>query len=147
MHRFSTTHLPFTADNLPVSSFKVDTTSTPKQDIALGGIIQFDITTDYDSYDNNPFLHAFHPDHDNLDASFSNQLSQGIESFGIRRQMTFKFTTHSGSFEDIILAGSNKGGIYEETLTLEGNGFNRSIDLQGTFILQQVLVNRLFLQN
>ena len=148
VHRFSTTHLPFTADNLPASSFKADTTSTPKQDIALGGIIQFDITTDYDSYDNNPFLHAFHPDHDNLDASFSNQLSQGNESFGIRRQMTFKFTTHSGSFEDIILAGSNKGGIYEETLTLEGkNGFDRSIDLQGTFILQQVLVNRLFLQN
>jgi hypothetical protein len=40
----------------------------------------------------NPFKHAYHPDHDNLDELFStNKLSAGVESFNVTRQISLNF--------------------------------------------------------
>ena len=49
----------------------------------------------------NPFVHAYHPDHNNLDESYStNKLPAGVESFNISRNVTFYFgaTIDAGSF-------------------------------------------------
>ena len=43
------------------------------------------IVTKYNDRISNPFIHAYHPDHDNLDAKFENELVQGYESWGINR--------------------------------------------------------------
>ena len=39
----------------------------------------------------NPFVHAYHPDHDNRDARF-NPVSAGVESWNVSRAVTFSFS-------------------------------------------------------
>ena len=39
----------------------------------------------------NPFKHAFHPDHDNMDSRFEQKLPEGVESFTVRRDLSFSF--------------------------------------------------------
>ena len=53
----------------------------------------FERALDLESSDHasNPFLHTYHPDHDNLDNrddTFQTQLSAGKESYDLRRVMT-----------------------------------------------------------
>ena len=56
-------------------------------EIAPGENVVVSVKTDYNDQSSNPFLHTYHPDHDNLDAKFKNELNQGNESWGINREM------------------------------------------------------------
>jgi len=48
------------------------------------------VTLDHDDREN-PFIHAFHPDHDNLDSRFENKLEDGAESYTVERKLKLKF--------------------------------------------------------
>jgi hypothetical protein len=37
--------------------------------------------------DNNPFVHRYHPDHDNFDARYENKLPEGVETFRVTRDV------------------------------------------------------------
>lgn len=84
----------------------------------------------------NPFKHRFHPDHDNLDASFSQVLPEGVESFTVRREIQLAFsTTDLDGLASSQYGGETVGGRYTETVS----GLHRSpIVVQGTFRLNRV---------
>ena len=77
--RISAIHLPWAVTNAPFPL---------AGQLAPGGTLTTTATFTYADQSSNPFLHTYHPDHDNLDATFQNQLPVGSESYGIQRQMT-----------------------------------------------------------
>jgi hypothetical protein len=84
----------------------------------------------------NPFKHRFHPDHDNLDASFSQVLPEGIESFTVRRDIQLAFSsTDLDGLVSSQYGGEIVGGRYTEIVS----GLHRNpIVVQGTFRLSRV---------
>jgi hypothetical protein len=83
----------------------------------------------------NPFVHRYHPDHNNLDERFEQPLPPGIESFAITRDVSLLFSAIPP--DDWQLAGwgdSQLGGTYRETL----HGVHqRPIRIEGYFRLQR----------
>lgn len=84
-------------------------------------------------YLTNPFLHKYHPDHDNLDAQFLNPKEEAYE---VTRAMEFEFTAEVPSGDtphgwgDAIL-----GGIYRETVS----GLHRNaIFTEGEFRFRRI---------
>ncbi|MDA7865549.1 hypothetical protein N9062_01910 [Akkermansiaceae bacterium] len=91
----------------------------------------------------NPFVHKYHPDHDNKSASGS-ALTAGQESYNVSREVTFTFTASPPEGSIITGWGSSViGGNYAETIqglskdTL-GVGTGDGIQLSGTFELRRV---------
>ena len=89
---------------------------------------------DYNS-DSNPFVHRYHPDHDNLDARFASVLPAGRESLTVKRQVVFTFLGSLPGVTDPAWGVTMLGGTYVETVT----GL-RSIPIivKGIFILNRV---------
>ncbi len=83
----------------------------------------------------NPFKHKYHPDHNNLDERFENQLREGIESYTIKRSINLLFTDDDP--EGLTLTGYGDdmlGGVYKETI----QGVHRDqIKVEGKFRLQK----------
>jgi hypothetical protein len=84
----------------------------------------------------NPFVHAYHPDHDNRNARFDAALPAGVESPTISRACSFTFTASPPSGTSAIGWGSSViGGTYSETIA----GIHRSpTTVTGTFELRRV---------
>jgi hypothetical protein len=84
----------------------------------------------------NPFVHQYHPDHDNKDRGFEN-LEAGVESYGITRTCTFTFTATppAGSAANVASWGSTIiGGTYTETI----DGIHKDpIEMSGRFELRR----------
>ena len=76
----------------------------------------------------NPFLHTYHPDHDNLDARFSAaSLADGVESHAVTRTITL--TMDAGSLDGDPAWGANSltgsyaesvSGLHKDTIGVEG---------------------------
>ena len=81
----------------------------------------------------NPFQHAYHPDHDNLDARFEEPLPDGRESFTVTRQLSLEFTGEDPLNLNPPGWGTQEmGGTYRETIT----GLHRTaLQIGGTFRL------------
>jgi hypothetical protein len=83
----------------------------------------------------NPFKHAFHPDHNNLNEEYTQTLPEGVESFTIQRQIQLEFQAQDPN--GLQLAGwgdTQLGGKYRETIT----GLHKSpISVEGTFRLHR----------
>ena len=83
----------------------------------------------------NPFRHTYHPDHDNLDARFTDKQPEGRESFTVTRQVKIRFTDSDP--DNVTLAGwgdTQLGGIYSETIA----GLHKTpLHLRGTVRLHQ----------
>ena len=82
----------------------------------------------------NPFVHQYHPDHDNKNAR-GQAVGAGVESYNVTRTCTFTFTSSPLSGSQPSGWGSNIiGGTYQETIT----GLHRDpITLSGTFELRR----------
>lgn len=109
--RISATHLPWTSQNTPWPF-----NSTLEGAASLTATV----TLDYADQASNPFLHTYHPDHDNLDATFANQLPQGAESFSVRRDITLTPTAPAGDASDFKAGERTISGDYAETITVLG---------------------------
>ncbi len=84
----------------------------------------------------NPFKHAYHPDHDNLDEHFQDKLPAGTESFSVSRQVELEFTEQDP--DNLTLAGwgdNQLGGNYRETIA---GLHNKDIKVSGTFRLTRI---------
>jgi hypothetical protein len=101
----------------------------------FGGTVEFTVTLGYDA-ESNPFVHTYHPDHDNWDARYENKLPKGVESFEVTRQITLVFDpTPPEGFSPLTWGVTTLGGTYTEIIT----GLrSESIGISGPFILQQV---------
>ena len=83
----------------------------------------------------NPFVHNYHPDHDNLDAK-GNPLPQGKESFTITRKCDFRFTATPPDGKYVAGWGTTVlGGTYSESIS----GLHKQdLTVGGTFRMQRV---------
>lgn len=92
----------------------------------------------------NPFIHQYHPDHDNLDARFNSiqvssanpKMSDGVEAPTIKRLCRFTFTANppSGSTVTTGWGSSVIGGTYSETIS----GIHKNnLQIDGTFELRR----------
>lgn len=128
--RISAVHLPFSAANLPW-----DFTGAMQPGSSLTTTVELS----YDDQASNPFLHTYHPDHDNLDASFSGVQSQGVESYGVRRQITLDFTAPPADFDSLTKGGATLNGNYSEIISFLGKpGPQRQFTVRGAFTLNRI---------
>ena len=111
---------------------------TPDSTISATFTQQYDDKT-------NPFVHAFHPQHDNVE--FNNQkpskLGDGdegrgeYESWGVTREVSLTFAAEDPVGENVEWNRTVTGGIYEETVSgLTGQG--KPIITRGAFRLTKV---------
>jgi hypothetical protein len=84
--------------------------------------------------DTNPFVHRYHPDHNNKDAR-GFPLGAGVESYGITRTLSFQFTTIPPAGVSATGWGSTFiGGNYTEVF----RGLHKKdITVSGTFVLRR----------
>lgn len=128
--RISAVHLPTSEANTPWAF---------TGSLAAGASLSVTVDTAYDDQSSNPFLHTYHPDHDNLDAEFRTPLSVGLESYGIRRQITLTLTAPPSDFDGLTRGSASLNGTYVERVTLLGAGTpSRQFDVRGTFVLNRI---------
>lgn len=118
------------ATHLPLDTEVVAGSGT----VALGSTLVRTLTIAFNDR-TNPFVHAYHPDHDNKDARFA-ALPAGVESYAIARALTFEFSaappagTSGAGWGTSVL-----GGVYRETVT----GLHRQpLTVSGTFELHRI---------
>jgi hypothetical protein len=130
--RISATHLPWTAANTPWAF-----TGGP---LGQGGTLTTTVIEPYDDQPSNPFLHTYHPDHNNLDLqSPPHELPVGSESYIIKRQITLNVVANTLDFISLTTANSSLSGNYNETITLTGlGGTSKSYLTSGSFSLKRV---------
>lgn len=124
--RLSVAHLPLDTNLAFNGSF------TPGGSLAGNG----DLVTPHTS-PVNPFLHVYHPDHDNLDARFQQSLPAGRESFEIRRQISVTFDVSRPEDVPTSWGATLMSGIYQETISgiTKPGSFLR---IRGPFVLHKV---------
>ncbi|MEI6077387.1 MAG: hypothetical protein WCS94_17530 [Verrucomicrobiota bacterium] len=130
--RISAAHLPWTAANNPIPFSGT---------LAQGGTLTATLIEDYGDQPANPFLHTFHPDHNNLDLSQSppRELPVGSQSYTISRQFTLTVLPNSLNFLSLINGNTALAGTYQEVITLTGlGGAARTFNTAGTFSLTRV---------
>lgn len=121
-HRLVAAHLP------------LDQVITGSGSVAVPGSLACTVTVPFND-PTNPFVHQYHPDHDNKDARFQ-AVGAGVESYNITRSCTFTFTASPPAGSTVTSGwGSNVlGGTYTETIS----GLHKEpITLSGIFELQR----------
>ncbi len=120
--RFLAVHLPL-GTNLPFSNV-----------FSPGAQLSGDLVIGH-SAPENPFIHTYHPDHDNLDARFESALPEGVESHRIDRSITLTFDGEPGEIIDPSWGNTLLTGTYTETV----QGLHKNdIGVQGVFALRKV---------
>jgi hypothetical protein len=129
----------FSAGTVPTS--RVSVASFPNNTVILGsgsvgttGSLSFQVLLGFND-DANPFVHRFHPDHDNLDARFTNLLGEGRESLTVTRAVTLTFLSSLPGVTDPAWGVTMLGGTYVETVT----GLRAvPLTVKGVFVLNRV---------
>ncbi len=103
--------------------------------LAQSGTLTFTVALPFND-PTNPFVHSYHPDHDNRDARFNPITTSGVESYTVTRVLTFTFTSSPPDGSTVTGWGTTVyGGTYSETIT----GLNRqTLSVGGTFSLRRV---------
>jgi hypothetical protein len=102
------------------------------------------VTLAFDDQASNPFLHTYHPDHDNLDVTFKNALPQGAESYTVRRDITLTVIPPASGAASFTTGAQSISGNYAETISLSGlaraGGTNdtRTFEVRGVFSLNRI---------
>jgi hypothetical protein len=128
--RITATHLPFSRTNL--------TWSCPGN-FNPTNVVLFTVVESYKDQTSNPFLHTFHPDHDNLDANFKTVLPRGVESYDITRTIKLTFGSPGTDYNSLTASAQSRTGTYEETMNIGAQGgASRDFRLSGSFTLQLI---------
>lgn len=132
-----------TATRIGAAHLPLDRVIAGSGTVALPGTLNATITIPFND-PANPFVHQYHPDHDNKDAR-GNPLVAGVESYTIERQLTFSFTASPppGSTVTSGWGSSIIGGNYAETINglhkdSVGVGSGDGLRVTGTFELRRV---------
>lgn len=131
--RISSVHLPIAANDQPWSA-------AGGVQLAAAQSASFEVTTAAGDARSNPFIHRFHPDHDNLTADFPPQPAPtGEESFDIQRRITLKFAAPGVDFDSRTRAATSLLGEYDEVVTFTGRaGSRRQFTSRGDFLLNRI---------
>jgi hypothetical protein len=126
--RITAVHLPISNDGWQL-----------KGEFSGLGIMNAVLNDGFDNIASNPFLHSYHPDHDNLDALFQPITKPGVESYDIKRQITLAFTPPGDDFASRTVGSSRLQGTYLENIVLKGSDSQtRTIVTKGDFLLTRV---------
>lgn len=129
--RISAAHLPFSPENNPWPRITGD--------LRMGESLVFNVTTIANDPRSNPFLHSYHPDHDNLDVDFKTVLPQGSESFRVDRQITLTVTAPGSDFASLTSSSHQFSGSYGELVTFFGrNAESRQFEVSGSFVVNRI---------
>ena len=122
--RFSAVHLPLDTEIASGSG-----------SVALGATLVRTVPLLFNA-STNPFVHTYHPDHDNKSADFSKALGAGVESPEVNRVLSFSFATTAPPNSSSIGWGSTVlGGTFSETVT----GIHKAaLTVSGTFELRRI---------
>ncbi len=133
--RISAVHLPWSASNVPWAGTGA---------LRPGEAVNVTVTVSFEDAAN-PFLHAYHPDHDNLNATFDARLGRGEESYDIQRQITLTPRAPADDFDSLTRGHNVIGGDYAEQITLTGRTKpgrtqpeSRTFEVRGTFELTRI---------
>lgn len=128
--RISSVHLPWSASNEPWPM-----TGALQQ----GGTLRATVTVAYDDQAANPFLHTYHPDHDNLNATFDAPVERGLEAYELAREIQLSFLPPAADFDSLTRGGRSLRGDYAEVITFRGQGSEqRQFRVRGVFALDRV---------
>ena len=130
--RISSTMMPWTAANTPYLM---------SGSLGQGQTLSVSFTEPYDDQAANPFLHTYHPDHNNLDFTYNppHELARGAESYDITRTITLLVQPNTLDFLSLTKGSSSLSGQYTEVLTLTGvAGASRTYYTAGLFTLKQI---------
>ena len=119
---------------LAASQLPLDLVSLGTGAFAIGSTVTHTFTVGFNQ-PTNPFVHAYHPDHDNRDARL-NPTTAGVESYDITRELAFTFTAEPPDGSSVTGWGvSVYGGTYSETI----RGIHKNpLVVGGTFTLRRV---------
>lgn len=133
--RVSAVHLPWTLTNTAWAfNGRLQTQAALTTTVSVG----------YNDQAASPFIHSYHPDHDNLDVTFKNVLPQGSESYSVQRDITLNVTPPADNFTSLVSSGLTLNGQYTEVITLRGlaragGTFDtRQYEVRGAFSLNRV---------
>ena len=70
----------------------------------------------------NPFVHAFHPDHDGIQPDYKSLQESGAETYDVDRTITLAVDPTSDDFESRTEATTTKRGNYWELVSIPGRG-------------------------
>ena len=103
--------------------------------VALGQTVAWTVPLPYNA-STNPYVHSYHPDHDNRNPRFDATLPEGVESSDITRTCNFTFTVAPPVGSSAQGWGSSViGGTYSETVT----GLHKApLTASGTFELRRM---------
>ena len=128
--------------HLPLDRVIDGTAGTGSGSVAIPGTLVRKITVPFND-PTNPFVHQYHPDHDNKDPK-GNALIAGQESYNIEREVTFTFTASPppGSTVTSGWGSAVIGGTYGEVVQglhkdSAGVGTGDGLHLTGTFELRR----------
>ena len=128
--RLSSVHFPWTEANRPwafAGSFERD------------GAVEARVVMAYDDARSNPFVHGYHPDHDNLDASFTAGLPRGRESWDVERRVRLRIRAPGTDFQSLSGTSDRIDAWYDETMTFSGTGSEqRTHEVTGAVRLRRV---------
>lgn len=133
--RISASHLPWSRANTPWSF---------DGPLALSSTITAAVPLDYNDQASNPFVHTYHPDHDNLDSKFATQLDPGAESYSVQRVIQLEVVMPGEDFASRTETGQALSGNYSETITVLGlpragnTNDTRVFETRGTFGLNRI---------
>jgi hypothetical protein len=128
IRRLSSLHVPWTERNHPIPCAG-----------GLRGSLSGEMVSGYSDPISNPFVHTYHPDHDNRDARFESVLGRGRESYSIRRAFTLLAVAVSEDFESRARGGDTLPAIYQERVRLEGgDGFAKEYQIRGGCLLRRI---------
>jgi hypothetical protein len=106
-------------------------------DLGLTGTASFNVVLSHTA-STNPFLHTYHPDHDNKPAEFTPvQLPDGLESFTVSRVVDLKFVADPTTLglSDFGWGSTILGGDYQETIS----GLRaQPITVKGNFVIRRL---------
>lgn len=130
--------LRFSVAHMPLDRVIEDLGTGNSGNMSLGGTMVRTLSVDYRE-GTNPFVHLYHPDHDNKDArpdGSSIPKGNGEESYTITRQFTFQFASTAPAGSNATGWGTQTiGGNYSEVLS---GVHKEDIQLSGTFELRRV---------
>jgi hypothetical protein len=128
--RISAAHLPWTSGNAGW---------TFAGTFSQGNTLTTTVTVLNNDQASNPFLHTYHPDHDNLNATFDAVEPRGVESYDVVRNIALEILPPSLDFAGLTDASSHLVGNYAESITFKGSGTEqRVIYTKGSFKLTRI---------
>ncbi len=112
--------------------------------LGQGATLTASVTNKFDDHASSPFLHTYHPDHDNMDARFSNEQPQGAESYTVIRDITLNVMPPGNDFNSRTSGDQTLTGNYLETIRMlglaraGGTHDTRQFEVRGVFTLNHV---------